>query len=188
MLEVPQQNNLPVGLFQLFNSRGEPPLKLMPGGHRRRRQLAVSQAIGQIGLRGIRISRRLKRHLAIEAAGGGHPMPPMGIDDPVTGHVPQPQLKRHRRIGEVVAQPPVRLQHDILHDVAGIDPSLHHPVKPVVNHPSDRGPVSGQQSVDRRSITLPSPVEQDKRLRGRVCRFRTIAGSGHGARSGKENQ
>ena len=104
-----------------------------------------------------------QRHLAVEAAAGGDAMPTMGVDEAIPGHVPQPELEGHGRVCEIVAQAAVGLDHHVLHDVAGVDPPLHDPIHPLVDHSADRCPMTFQQPVDGRAVPLSGAVEEHHR-------------------------
>jgi hypothetical protein len=98
----------------------------------------------------------------------------VGVDEPVAGHVPEPELKGHRRVGEVFAQPSVGLEQHILDDVAGIHAALHATIHAAVDHPLDRLPMPGEQPVDGPGFPPAHAVEQDERRR-RVGGRRPVA-------------
>jgi len=100
------------------------------------------------------------RFLPVEAAAGGEPVAAMGVNEPVASHVAQPELEWHRGIGEIIAETAVGLDQHILHDIAGIDPPLDHPVHAQMNHPLDRFPVAFQEAIDCVSIPPSGPVQQ----------------------------
>jgi len=84
------------------------------------------------------------------------------VDQTVAGHVPQPQLEGHGGIGEVVAEPAVGLEEDILDDVAGIDAALDAPIHPPIDHLPDRIAVAGEKAVDGIVVAAADAVEQDE--------------------------
>jgi hypothetical protein len=104
-------------------------------------------------------------------------MAAVGIDEAVAGHVPQPELERHRRVGEVVAEPAVGLEHDVLNDVAGIDAPLHDAVHPPIDHPPDGVAVAGKEAIDGVVVPLADAVEEDLR-RWAIPPWRSAGGNG----------
>ena len=164
---MPQEHDLPIRLIELLDGCGKPPLQLPPGGRRGRREFPVGQPFGEIGLLVIASTGHHQRHLAVETAARGHAMPAVGIDQPVPGHVPQPEPKRHRGIGKIIAEPAVRLDEHILHDVAGVHPPLHHPIHAQVDHPADRGAVPLEEPVDGVAVSLTNAIQEHERY-GRI--------------------
>ena len=69
-------------------------------------------------------------------------MAAVGVDQAVAGDVPQPEMKRHRRVFvaaiEVLGQPAVGFDQHVLHNVAGVHAALDHAVHPQVDHPPQR--------------------------------------------------
>ena len=107
----------------------------------------------------IRPRRHRQRHLSVETAIGGDAVPAVGVDETIPGHVPQPELEWHGRIGKIIAEAAIGLDHHVLHDVAGIDPPLHDPIHPLIDHPADRRAMALEQAVDRRAVSLSDAVE-----------------------------
>jgi len=89
----------------------------------------------------------------------------MGIDDPIAGHMPQPEPERHRGIRQVVGKTPAGFDHHVLHDVAGIHPSSEHGIHSPIDDAPQRIPMPGKQAVDGIGIAVPNPVEQSERGR-----------------------
>jgi hypothetical protein len=77
----------------------------------------------------------------------------MRVDQPVVRDMPQPKMERHRRILQVLVEAAVGLYQHILHNVARVDPALHHPVHPQVDHPPQRLAVPIQELVDGGRLT-----------------------------------
>ena len=96
-------------------------LHLAAHGRRRRRQFGIDQLPGQLVRRVVRQEGGDQRLLAVEAAPLRLAVAAMGVDDVVLGDVPQPEVKGHERIVQIVLQPAVRFEQHVLHDVAGID-------------------------------------------------------------------
>jgi hypothetical protein len=175
VLEVTQQHDLPIALLEPLDRRREATLQFVPGGRRSRRQVAVGHLAGR-SRQGVVAP---ERHLPVEAARGRDAVPAVGVDEPVAGHVPQPELEGHRRVGEVVAEPAIGLDEHVLHDVAGVDPPLHHPIHPPVDHPPDRIAMPRQKVVDRRRVPATDAVEQHERLLGFHGHGGWVDGAGH---------
>ena len=95
---------------------------------------------------------RHHRLFPIDAAPGRHAVPPMGVDQPVPGHLPQPKMKWHRRMGQILLQPPMGVEQHILHDVAGIDPAADYAIHPQIDHPPQRRAMALQQPIHGRRI------------------------------------
>ena len=105
-------------------------------------------------------------------------MPPMGVDNAILGDLPQPQVKRHRRVFQVVAEAAIRLDHHVLHHVADADASLDPLVQTHADHPLDGPGVAVQQLVDGAGVALFGAQEQFVRLFG----FRPHGSKGTGVR------
>jgi hypothetical protein len=75
-------------------------------------------------------------------------VPPVSVDDPVLGNLPQPQVIRHSRLSEIVLQPAVGLDQHILHDIAHIDPPLYFLVQPKLHHAPQAVTMPLHQTVD----------------------------------------
>ena len=90
----------------------------------------------------------------------GHAMPPMGVDQPVLGHVPQPEMKRHGRMDQILLQAAISLDEHILHDIAGIHPALDRRIESQVYQPPQCIAVAIEQFVDRRAIAGFRALEQ----------------------------
>ena len=87
-------------------------------------------------------------------------MAAMGVDYPVVGDLPQPQMIGHDRMGQIVLQAAVGLDQHFLHDVAHVDPPLNPLVQPQLHHPPQRIAVPLHQPVDGGRIALPGMLEQ----------------------------
>jgi hypothetical protein len=157
---VPQEHDLPVVFVEQVDRGGKPPLQFVPGGGGGGRELSVGDLPAQIGLRLVARVGHHQRHLTINASRGRHAVSAVSIDKPVAGHVPQPELEWHGRVGQIVDQPAIGFDHHVLHDVAGIDPPLHPPVHATVDHSPDRFAVPLEQAVDGIAIALPHAIEQ----------------------------
>ena len=94
-----------------------------------------------------------QRPLAIDRTLGTGAVAAMGIDDPVLGDLPQPEVIGHHRIGQIVLQPAVGLDQHFLHDVADVDPLLNPLVEAKLHHPPQRIAVA----VHRRLTAAVSP-------------------------------
>ena len=149
----------------------------MPGRSRSRREFTIGDLGGRAGQRPVGVVR--DRHLPVEAARRRDAVPPVCVDEAIAGHVPQPQLERHRWVREVVAEAAVRLDEHVLHDVAGVHPPLHHPVHPAVDEPPDRRAVPREQVIDRRGIAAAHPLEEHERGLGLDGRGGGFGRTGH---------
>jgi hypothetical protein len=56
------------------------------------------------------------------------------VEQALVGHLPQPQMKRHRSALEIVRQPPERLQVRFLHHVRRVDPGAQPRVGAYFDH------------------------------------------------------
>ena len=106
------------------------------------------------------VARADQRHLPVEASARGDAVPAVGVDQPVAGHVPQPEPKRHDRIGKVVGEPPISLDHHVLNDVAGIDPPLDDPVHTEIDHPPDRRAVAFEKPVYGVRVAVANAIKE----------------------------
>jgi hypothetical protein len=89
---------------------------------------------------------------AVDASPRRAAMAPMGIDQPILRDLPQPQMKRHRRIFQVIVQAAIGFDQHILHNIAGIHSTLHHAVHSQIDHPPQRFAVTIEQPVNRCSV------------------------------------
>lgn len=158
-----QQHNLPVTFLKLLNSGGKTTLELFPGGRCGWGQFPVNHRIGNRRRHPVIWPSFVDRHLPIDTSTRRHSMSPVGIDQPVTSHMPQPEPKRHHGIFQIVTQPAVRLDHHVLHDVAGINPALHNTVHSRRDQATDRIAMPSKQALNSIGITLPHAVEQHLR-------------------------
>ena len=188
MFEVAEEDDLPVVVVERLHRGSEPAFQFAPGGGGGRRELTVGEAGGGVGGRVAVTPPSHQRHLTIDAPGGGHPMAAVRVDQTVAGHVPQPQLEGHGGIGEVVAEPAVGLEEDILDDVAGIDAALDAPIHPPIDHLPDRIAVAGEKAVDGIVVAAADAVEQDEGrlaiLMGRAAGVASLFGLDRKARLG----
>ncbi len=164
VLEVAEEHDLPVLFVELLDSRGEPAFELVPGGGGRRGKLPIGDLAGHVDAGTLPVVDRDQRHLPVDAPRARHAMPTVGIDEPVAGHVPQPQPKGHRRILEIVAQPAIGLDEHVLNDIAGVNSPLDELVHPLIDQPTDSRPVAIEQAVHGIAVTLSNPLEQQKCL------------------------
>ena len=189
MLKVPQQHNLPISLFELVDRCSKPPLQFLPGRRGRRRQFAVDHRLGSCRGNPVVGPRLMNRNLAVDAPTGGHTVTAVGIDQAVSGHVSEPETKRHRRVGEIVTKPTIRLNHHILNNIAGIDTALHTTVHAGSDEATNRLAVPSKQPVDGCRVALPNPLEQHLRhlrigrIRQREPRRVEVVGDGEFARA-----
>ena len=130
----------------------EPPLQLAPRRRGGGRQLPVAQLRRDVPRRLVARQADLERLLAVEAPPRGHAVPAVGVDQPVLGHLPQPQVKRHLRILQILLQPPMGFDQHILRDVASIDAPRQHRVHPQLDHPPHRAAMPCQQPIDGRIV------------------------------------
>ena len=108
----------------------------------------------------------MDRLLPIDAALGRQMMPAMGVDEVVLGDVPQPQMKRHRRRLQVIAQPAARFDQHVLHDIAGVEPLRNRRVEAQIDHAANRLAVPGEQLLDGVGISRFRLAQQHLRI---VC-------------------
>ena len=163
MLKVAEQHDLAVGRIELLHGGGTPGFAFVPRSRGRRGEVAIDQMIDRIVRQCGVCGCPPDRLLPVEAAAGGQPVAAMGIYEPVAGHMTQPELEWHRGVGEIIAEAAVGFDHHILHDIAGIDPPLNHPVHPQMNHPLDRLPMAFQEAIDGGGIPAAGPVQQGDR-------------------------
>ena len=158
MLKVAQQHDLAVGWIELFYRSGEPCFQFVPSGSGRRGEIAIDQVLNRIVRGRAAGGCSPDRLLLVEAAAGRQPVAAMSVYKAIAGHVPQPEPEGHRGVGQIIAETAVGFDQHILHDIAGIDPSLNHPVHAEMNHPLDRLPMAFQEAIDGGGIPPSSPV------------------------------
>jgi hypothetical protein len=79
-------------------------------------------------------------------------MSAMGVDQPVFGHLPQPEVERHHGIGQIAFESSVGFDHHFLRDVARVDALLYLPIHPQVDHSPHRLSMAFQEAIDRRVV------------------------------------
>ena len=72
-------------------------------------------------------------------------MSAVGVDDPLSGELPEPAVERERPLPEVVVQPPGGLDQGLLDDVRHIDAGGQAAVEPHRDHPPQVVPVMLQE-------------------------------------------
>ncbi len=135
MLKVPQQDDFAIRLVHLVDRCLKSDLQFLPGCRGGGREFGVGQFGGQVHRGMVEHRRSHHRLFAIHAAPRRPAMPPMGVDQPVAGHLPQPQMKRHRRIRKIFFQSAVGIEQHILHNITGVDPAADHAIHAQVDHP-----------------------------------------------------
>ena len=138
----------------------QPALQFLMDRRRRRGLFGIDKLRDELNRRLIGPGRRLNRLFAVDAPPLRLPMPAMRVDDPILGQVPQPQVKRHRRVLQILGQPLIGFEQHILNDVAGIDAASQHGVEPQVDDLPQRLAELAEQSVDGRGLAASGVVEQ----------------------------
>ena len=92
--------------------------------------------------------------LAIHAPALSQAVPAMGVDDAILGQVPQPHVERHVRRLQVLFEPLIRFDHDILNDVRRIDATGEYRIEPQVNHPPQRFAEFAEEAIHGPGFTL----------------------------------
>ena len=123
VLEVPQKENLAVVFAQLQEGGMEPLGQLAANGLGRRSRPLIAQFRGQIQRRAVEELVGGDGPFPIDAPTSRHAMTPMNVVQPIAGDLPEPELKRQRRIAQVIGQPPAGLQQNALDHIAGILPA-----------------------------------------------------------------
>jgi hypothetical protein len=62
----------------------------------------------------------------------------------------EPQEEQHRRVAEVLREPPADLDVRRLDHVRWVDPALQPPVEPELKHPAQPGPIPLKQALASR--------------------------------------
>ena len=106
LLEVPQQDDLAVGLVELPERRLEPPLEVRAAKRWRRRASGSGRGAARPGraTTGRANADAASGLLAVKAPALGDPVPPVLVDHVVARDLPEPEMERHRRVPEVVAR------------------------------------------------------------------------------------
>src|SRR5262245_13452797 len=107
----------------------------------------------------------MERLLAIDVAFLRLVMPTMRIDEMVFRQMPQPDKKRHRRVLQIVLQPATRFEHDLLHNIAGVDALHDSRIEPQVDHAAHRLAMTRQQLLNGVGPDLSSLVAKLLRVR-----------------------
>ena len=81
--------------------------------------------------------------------------------------MPQPQVKRHDGVAQIVVEPPAGFQEHFLHHVARIHPRRDGGIEPQPDHAPHGLAVLCQQLLDRGGVTVPGLVKE-------CLRFRTV--------------
>jgi hypothetical protein len=76
-------------------------------------------------------------------------MTPVGVDDPVPGDLPNPQVKGHAGILQIILQPAIGLDQHILYHVADIHSPLDLPIQTHPHHAVHGRSMAIQQPIDR---------------------------------------
>ena len=160
MLVMTHENNLCILVVQLRNAVFDAAGQLLLRGGRGGCELLIADVSDQLLGRAVQPPRSGTRLLPIHAAFRRQAMAAVGIDDPIAGDMPEPQMERHRRITQIVLQPAIGFYQDILHHVADVDPLLDPLVKPHLHQPANGGPVAIHQAVDRLCVAALDILEQ----------------------------
>lgn len=134
---ITHQYDFAIGFVQFHQDRLQFSLQFLLNGGAGGRHFLIDKLSNQLNRRGL-IENRAGGLFAIEAAASRPLVPPMGIDDSILGHVPQPKRKRHPRIAEIVLNSAVRVEENLLHDVAGIFAACELAIKPQIDRPPQR--------------------------------------------------
>ena len=118
MLLMPHENDLAVVFGEVLQSGHEPRLQFATDRCCCWREFVITQLSCQIERRLLGVIR-IEPLLAIDTAALGRAVPAMHVDQSVFGELPQPQVKRHGWIIDVITHSLARFEQDVLHDVTG---------------------------------------------------------------------
>lgn len=147
LFEVTHENNLAVVLFQGLDGCLQAGLKFLTDGGGGRGQFVVEEFGSQFERGAVGRRESAQGSFALEAAPLGQAVAAMGVDDVVAGHVPQPEMKGHRRGLEVIAQATTGLQQYLLHHITGINPAGQSGVESKIDHAPQRRAVAQEKLV-----------------------------------------
>ena len=160
LLEMPHQYDLAIFFFKLIQRQDEPSFQFFSNTCGSRGQLVIGQLAHQVQSRLIGKLGHNKRLFTIETSPLCPSMPAIHVDHSIFCQLPQPQVKWQPGIGQVVLQSRIRLQQDVLNDVAGIDPPSNPTIQPQLNHFAKRRSMPFEQPVDGGAITCPGTRQQ----------------------------
>ena len=115
------QNNVAVVVVQLGDGRVQTALQFVLQGRRRGRQFRVDELRRQLDGRAVGEGGGHDRLFAVHAPLLGQAVAAMGVNEVVLRQVPQPQVKGHGAVAQVVVEPAAGLDQHLLHHIAGID-------------------------------------------------------------------
>jgi hypothetical protein len=160
LLEVPQQDNLAIDFIEFGQYLLQSLLQFVANRRGCRRQLPVSKLGDKLDRRFFDPRRWSLRLFPVDATAVGLAVPPMRINNPVLGHVPEPKCEWHLWVVQIVAEPAVRVEQDFLHDVAGILAAHQLRIEAQLDSAMQRFAAIGEELVKRAVIAGANLVEQ----------------------------
>ena len=160
---MPHEDDLAVVFGEVLQSGHESRLQFATDRGRRWREFVITQLPRQIERRLVRVIR-IEPLLAIDAAALGRPVPTMHVDQPVLCELPQPQVKRHGRVFDVITHPLARFEQDVLHNIAGVDARGNSPIQSHIHHFAKGFTVAVHEVIDCGRLAVPRCGEQLSRL------------------------
>ena len=155
-LEVAEEEDLAVVVVELVEGEAEAAFELAAEAVGGGGEAGVAEAVGEVEARAVGELGRGQRSLAVEGSPGGDPVAAVLVNHPVARDLAEPEVERHGRVAEVIGQAAARLDQDVLHDVARVDPAADRVVEPEVDHPPQRF-----------AVPLPEPIGRGKGRRRR---------------------
>ncbi len=159
MLEVAHQDDFLVGRVELVAGGLEAALEFVPSGGGGGGEFLVAELSDEVERRFV-VGGVGERLFAVDAAACRAAVAAVSVDQPVFGHLTQPQVKRHDRVLQILLQAAIGVDHHLLHDVACVDTTFEHLVHPQINHPPHSVAVSVKQLIDSSVITFADVVQE----------------------------
>jgi hypothetical protein len=94
------------------------------------------------------------RLLPIDAPFGRQAVAAMSIDNPILGDLPYPKVERNRRVIDVIHEPTIGLDQNVLHDIAYVEPLHDSLIESDCNHPTQGVTVPAEEFLDRVLLSL----------------------------------
>jgi hypothetical protein len=160
LFEVAHEDDFAVVVVELLQGGVQAALELFLDRRRGRGPLVVHELPRQLHGGAIHPAGPGQGLLAMDAALLRLVMPAVGVDNVVLGDMPQPEVKRHGRVLEVLLQTAARFEEHVLNDVAGIEALDDGGVEAEVDEPAHRLAVPRQQLIDGGNVAVARLVEQ----------------------------